>query len=466
MITRADIVERAAEWGLAESVVEKDYVIGWLLWGIGAHPVLSRYWAFKGGTCLKKCYFETYRFSEDLDFSVLPGSALLSADQVFDEEKVRKATQEVLERVQEESGIDLAARELYLKSMFEGRALEGRVYYLGPSGSTQVAKIKLDISGTEVVVRPTVLMPVRHSFPDDLPSPATVRTYSFEEVFAEKIRAMGQRGRPRDLYDIVNLYRHQGLGKEPALIFEVLQEKCSSKGIPVPTYAAVMSDTTRDELESEWDNMLAHQLPSLPSVEFYLNELESLFLWLSGELELEDLPEATLPGSADESWEPPPIISTWDGAPIESVRFAAANLLLIKLGYKGGHRIVEPYSLRKSSAGHLLLYAQRPEEPHIKAYRVDRIEGVEVQRGVFEPRYPVEFTPGGAITARPTRGGPRGGRSRGLRRAWRAPQTTYDYTVECPVCGKTFPRKTPSTKLNKHKNSDGYPCPGRHGYLM
>lgn len=35
MITRADIVERVAEWGLTEEVVEKDYVLGWLLWGIG-----------------------------------------------------------------------------------------------------------------------------------------------------------------------------------------------------------------------------------------------------------------------------------------------------------------------------------------------------------------------------------------------------------------------------------------------
>ena len=25
---------------------------------------------FKGGTCIKKCYFETYRFSEDLDFTL------------------------------------------------------------------------------------------------------------------------------------------------------------------------------------------------------------------------------------------------------------------------------------------------------------------------------------------------------------------------------------------------------------
>jgi predicted nucleotidyltransferase component of viral defense system len=41
-------------------------------------------WVFKGGTCLKKCFVETYRFSEDLDFTVrengpLEPAALLPA---------------------------------------------------------------------------------------------------------------------------------------------------------------------------------------------------------------------------------------------------------------------------------------------------------------------------------------------------------------------------------------------------
>jgi len=67
VISRADIVARVGEWGLREDVVEKDYVLGWLLWGIGTDPVLGDAWVFKGGTCLKKCYIETYRFSEDLE---------------------------------------------------------------------------------------------------------------------------------------------------------------------------------------------------------------------------------------------------------------------------------------------------------------------------------------------------------------------------------------------------------------
>lgn len=39
---------------------------------VNAHGELGESWVFKGGTCLKKCYFETYRFSEDLDFTRFP----------------------------------------------------------------------------------------------------------------------------------------------------------------------------------------------------------------------------------------------------------------------------------------------------------------------------------------------------------------------------------------------------------
>ena len=66
----------ATDLSLAPDVVEKDYVLGWLLAGIYAHDKPGSAWAFKGGTCLKKCYFETYRFSEDLDFTISDQSHL------------------------------------------------------------------------------------------------------------------------------------------------------------------------------------------------------------------------------------------------------------------------------------------------------------------------------------------------------------------------------------------------------
>ena len=88
LIRKQDILDRAAEWGLRPDVVEKDYVLGWLLAGFAASRLASQSWIFKGGTCLKKCFFETYRFSEDLDFS-------LSADAAYDEASVRDVIVEV-----------------------------------------------------------------------------------------------------------------------------------------------------------------------------------------------------------------------------------------------------------------------------------------------------------------------------------------------------------------------------------
>jgi predicted nucleotidyltransferase component of viral defense system len=69
MIDRREILEAASSLSLLPSVIEKDHVLGWLLVGINAHEELADSWLFKGGTCLQKCYFETYGFSEDLDFT-------------------------------------------------------------------------------------------------------------------------------------------------------------------------------------------------------------------------------------------------------------------------------------------------------------------------------------------------------------------------------------------------------------
>ena len=106
--------------GTAEDVVEKDYVLGWVLWGIGSDPVLGNGWVFKGGTCLKKCYVETYRFSEDLDFTVLPGAPGAEAE-------VAAALGPMLARIQEASGIDFGVRELRIRVRPGSASMEGRL---------------------------------------------------------------------------------------------------------------------------------------------------------------------------------------------------------------------------------------------------------------------------------------------------------------------------------------------------
>lgn len=451
MIGRGDIAARVREWGLREDVVEKDYVLGWMAWGIGLDPELSVRWAFKGGTCLKKCYLETYRFSEDLDFTVLPGPPM-------GEPAVTGALTRVLARVGEASGIDFAVRPPALRLRPDGRSLEGRVYYRGPRAAPDAASIKIDLSLAEAVVRPPVLRPISHPYPDGLPEPALIRCYSFEEVFAEKLRAMGERGRPRDLYDIVNLYWRHDLRAFGPLVRETLVEKCATKGVPMPTVAALEGAATRADLEAEWENMLGHQLPALPPFASFWAEVPGLFAWLEG---AETIELAPLSAGVDEDggWSPPATAWTWGtGYAFETVRFAAANRLCVELGYHGSVRVIEPYSLRRTRAGYLLLHAIRADNRQHRSYRMDQIVSVRVTTRPFRPIYRIEFSSAGAIAAPPARG------------AWRAttairrPGPTY--VVHCASCERLFRRRTRSTALRPHKDSEGYPCYGRHGSLV
>jgi predicted nucleotidyltransferase component of viral defense system len=70
---RTRLQETRERLGLPWDVLERDYLLSWVLAGVGQVDALRETLVFKGGTALKKCYFGDYRFSEDLDFSALEG---------------------------------------------------------------------------------------------------------------------------------------------------------------------------------------------------------------------------------------------------------------------------------------------------------------------------------------------------------------------------------------------------------
>ncbi len=455
MINRADLNERVQEWGLREDVVEKDYVIGWLLWGIGSNPRLSASWAFKGGTCLKKCYLETYRFSEDLDFTVLLNGPIKP-------DEVEPLLKEIFGRIYEHSGIDFRERPPLLRMRPDGKSAEGRVYYRGPRNAPGVASIKIDLTEAEQVIRPTVLRQISHPYPDQLPSPATVRCYSFEELFAEKLRAMGERSRPRDLYDIVNLFRRKEFRPYAELIRSVYVQKCESKGVEVFTFDFLVNSPYRVELETEWANMLGHQLPVLPPFENFWQELPHLFDWLDGKLAPEELLPISVAEGEETKWSPPPTVWVWgQKVPIEPVRFAAANYLCVELGYGDTRRLIEPYSLRRTKDGYLLLYAVKTPTGELRAYRVDRIQSIQVTNTTFKPRYPVEFASAGPLITPPRQ------KAYSLSTRHGSSRNGVVHVIECTYCGKRFKRSTYDTRLRPHKDKDGIlDCPGRIGYKV
>lgn len=277
MIDRQEIMEFAREFGLAPHVIEKDYVLAWMLAGISADPDIGPSWVFKGGTCLKKCYFETYRFSEDLDFTLTEPAHL-------DEKFLVTTFARVAEWIYEQAGIEVP-RDTIRFEFYDNprgkRSAQGRVAYRGPMGrGGDAPRVKLDLTNDEVLVLEPTVREVHHPYSDRPEVGMNIRCYSFEEVFAEKIRALAERGRPRDLYDVIHLYRHDELRPDRTKVYSTLERKCEFKGIVVPTMASIEGDQRRVELEADWAAMLGHQLPALPPVRAILAGI-TWAIWLA-----------------------------------------------------------------------------------------------------------------------------------------------------------------------------------------
>lgn len=480
MIPKQEIMALAAELQLQAHVVEKDYALGWLLAGIAAHPLIGNRWVFKGGTCLKKCYFETYRFSEDLDFTLQDAEHL-------DEQFLAGVFEEIGEWVYEACGLQLPPETRKFEVFTNPRgsqSAQGRVGYRGPLGRAgDPPRIKLDLAADELLVLDPTQRPVHHPYSDKPEDGIYLLSYGFEEVFAEKMRALAERQRPRDLYDVVHLYRRQDLQPDRALVRTTLARKCEFKGIPMPTYAVLNDRPERATIEVEWEQMLAHQLPVCPPFNEFWQELPAVFDWLNEQAMSPAL--ATIPvgrAAVDTAWRIPAMVQAWgaQAGSLEVIRFAAANHLCVQLDYtkEGGERTtptIEPYSVRRSSAGELLLFAVKADTGESRSYRLDRVRSATVTRQAFQPRYVVELTTSGPLSAPPLGRSPSATSFSPPRVSTKAHSTkphrvkaasgfTQTYTFECPLCGKTFKRSTYDPKLNPHKNQQGWPCSGRTGY--
>ncbi len=467
MINKQDILDRATEWRLRPDIVEKDYVLGWLLAALASHPETRATWVFKGGTCIKKCYFETYRFSEDLDFSLLPEAP-------YTETALRAVLLAVTRHASELSGIDFPADLIEVRGRPDAHGqstFQGRIAYRGPLSIPSLPRVLFDLTQHERVLGPPVPRTPFHPYPDDLPDGATVLAYSLDELLAEKTRALYERTRPRDLYDVVYLLENRPDAFDLRQVHELFRRKCAVKGLEFPSCATLLRIVEdSEELRTEWAKMLANQLPELPELDDVRPRLPGLLAWIDqpAAVPIEAMlspgpapPEAVLVAPAG--------IQYWGGAPLETIRFAGANRLLLEFTYDGTPRLVEPYSLRQAATGNLLLYCWEQGDNHIKAFNIAKMAAVRPTRTPFQPRYRIEFIPGGPIAVPPTSSHPRptSRPSRPSRpRGKSLPGYGPTYVFKCMTCNKQFRHSANDPTLRKHKTKDGWDCPGRHGYLV
>ena len=461
MIGKDEIMAVADEKSLTLHVVEKDYVLGWLLAAINNNSVLSQSWAFKGGTCLKKCYFETYRFSEDLDFTLRDKSHI-------DEKFLKEQFSAMADWIYRETGIEIPPGRLKFDIYPNKRghsSCEGSVYYKSyfSSGKHSYPRVKFDLTSDEVVVMPLLRRTVFHPYADQPQDGIFIESYDYPEVFGEKVRALGERCRPRDLYDVVNLFRRDCL-PPPAIVRNILSQKCDYKNINVPKL--IDMDAHKDGMQQNWAPMLEHQLPILPDLDAFWGSLPEFFEWLESE-KTQVKAQLKVISKDGRIYQRPYGYGfrkqkALSSNALEIIRFAASNRLCVNLdytnneGYKSS-REIEPYSLREAQNGNILLHAVRVDNGQSRSYKIEQINDASITNRVFAPRFHVELSSSDVsdLVVQKT-----------------LPKTSHHknegptYVYRCPMCNKTFKRKTQNSKINSHKRKDGWPCSGRMGHYV
>lgn len=279
MIDKLEILSLQKSLNLLPTTIEKDYVLGWVLMGINLHPKTKHRWIFKGGTCLKKCYFERYRFSEDLDFT------LLDPEQIS-ENILKNIFSEVSQWIYEESEIEIPEKSISLDIHKNPRGqmmAECKLTYHGPlKQKTNFPRIKLDLTASEKLVLPPEERTIFHSYSDKLPNAPLATCYCYEEMFAEKLRALIERMRPRDLYDVIHLYQKRHMLPVNNNFLETLQKKCDFKQVPLPSLEVIENHPFKDTLPLQWKHMLDHQVTGLEPYDTFWGQLPAVFNWLYG----------------------------------------------------------------------------------------------------------------------------------------------------------------------------------------
>ena len=274
MISTAGLHRVAEEEGLRFDQAEKDYVILWLLSGL-THSGLARHeWIFKGGTCLRHCYYEGYRFSEDIDFSCPHGSDNLKAS--------LRLLQAASERVFKESGIRLTVKEpLTIPGDFQIEIpLE---YNRGGARRQGLPQVKVHLTFDEPIIDKPVACVVKPLYSDL--SGFTVHSYTKREIVAEKMRSLLQQQkkwpRPRDIYDLWYILCRAGgrftwTGLQP-----LFEEKCRIRKIQ-PDIAGLTSDNLREWNKKVWRDRMGPMLQYLPEFDVVWKEWTETFCIISG----------------------------------------------------------------------------------------------------------------------------------------------------------------------------------------
>jgi predicted nucleotidyltransferase component of viral defense system len=247
-----------------ESVIERDYCLSWFLFGLAQLDFKDKI-IFKGGTALRRCHYEDYRFSEDLDFSLT---------EVIQQEVILSEFLKIFSWVKDESGITF---EHVRQDPPSENTYTFYISYVGPlPGGTK--EVKVDVTFKENIITPVVEKQIIRTYVEytDFVSDAKICVYSLEEVAIEKTCALfsANRNEPRDLYDMYSLITKKGL--DISSLRSEIEQKMKFKGASFEQRQGEF-DKKELRLKKTWETRLSKQMTSLPEYDEVFREVKRSF---------------------------------------------------------------------------------------------------------------------------------------------------------------------------------------------
>ena len=245
--------------------LEKDYILTWILVALAGQN-MENLCVFKGGTALKKFFIKNYRFSEDLDFTLLNPISIESLEQKLDN---------VFAKILDMANIPLAIN----RSEVHSNAYTIIVNFSGPLGaSINRGEIKIDFTINELLLFPIERKGFFHLYEEynDIPSDVEVLVYSIEEMIIEKLVCIvdPSRNEPRDIYDVWYLLDNDIV--QLGLLKDSFQRKAEFKKISDIELSHSL-DKKEGIYKRLWDIRLNHQMQNLPHFELVFRYLKRRF---------------------------------------------------------------------------------------------------------------------------------------------------------------------------------------------
>lgn len=257
MIESQKLRKKARELHLDLALVEKDYALGWILFGV-AKSTISQQIIFKGGTALSKIYYPYgWRLSEDLDFTVEDNKLWTNIK--------KSLSKEIPDIIWSSSGISVKVNG---KMFSNPNYLQCKFQYVGPiSRNTVKIEFTRELFVGDIVTKNVPRVYDYEEF--------EVKVYSLENILAEKLRTLIERGYARDYYDVWRLISSNKFNGDN--VKQLFLDKCKGKNIVYSGVNQFFPQNLDNELDVYYKNNLTRLTSEpLPLLKTLIEESQTI----------------------------------------------------------------------------------------------------------------------------------------------------------------------------------------------